>query len=634
MTSSDFPDLSGRGHRRITTDPDYPPRYDRPQLEVVNPSNQSWLRRNATFSNILALTALIAYTWVFLFGLRTNALGDIQGISQWWFHRDWSTDDAMQQTFMFHDIFHPGIFKGDIITTMMSSYLPPIHYGLMYVLTCVTHDPIMAGHWIMALQLLLTLGFIYAAVRSRASIAAGLFAMMWMLHTRHIIQRLTGGLPRGWAAPVLTAYVYFVLSGSHVGVLVTLFLGCLLHPPSTLIAALAYGFYLIWKVATPSTRAQFIRPLVIYVALSPLFAFTAYSVTQMAPEIGHMATLAEAEKLPVFSREGGRFPFVPLKDLGLEFHNFAFMSLLSRMYHVAPPIEYGVPIVACLFLVGLGLYGVYRKKPFVSAQIITFGIATLIVYIASRWLAFRLYVPDRHLQFPLGVFFIVGLTIAAWSALHSRARSVTDTSIRYSYLSVIGLCFIATLFFVGSGTGLYGPANFNTYRYQRGGLVDWLKDNTPEKAVIAGHPQTLDPVPLFAMRRAYITYETAHPFYDKYFAAITPRIETSLRAHYAKDLPELYSVLAPAHVDYFVFDRARFYPPALRKAKFFKPFNELVTQLVSGEHGYAYRDLPSTVDLKAAPYMPFKDATTAVVDVAQLGKFLDEQKNHKKFIDI
>jgi hypothetical protein len=120
-----------------------------------------------------------------------------KSLSRWWFHRDWTTDDAVQQTYPFHDVAHPGLFAGDLITDVMKGYLAALHYWLHYSITWLCGDPIMSGHWVMLIEVLLSTGFLFFAVRHVVGTFPAIFAALWLLHTRHLIQRMTGGLPRG-----------------------------------------------------------------------------------------------------------------------------------------------------------------------------------------------------------------------------------------------------------------------------------------------------------------------------------------------------------------------------------------------------------------------------------------------------
>jgi hypothetical protein len=543
---------------------------------------------------------LLCYSWAFF-----------AGIAPYWFSHYWTTDDAMQQSFPFLKAYIAGVFVNDPVTQAMEGYLTPLHYWLSYGITLFTRDPVMTGHCVMFVQLALTLYFVYFAVRNRAGIAAGLFALTWMLHTRHVMQRMTGGLPRGWAAPVLAGYLWAVLSGSEWRVLIILFFGCLAHPPSTLIAAAAYGMLLLWRTFVGK---QDKKPLLRYIALSPLYALLAYLVVQMPPEVGTMASYERASSMIEFSRQGGRFPFVPLLPLFEELRIYAFQSFFSRMYHISSLLEGSVLAgIGIIFVTLLFMRRKEEKTAPLSPALLTYFAAVLIVYLASRAFAFRLYVPDRHLQFPMAIWFVIAFSSGVWIAFRRWGE----------FASAAAIAVVALLVICGSGNGLYGPANFNTYRYYRGGYVDWLRDNTPQAALIAGHPQHLDPVPLFAERQAYITYETAHPFFDKYYNLVRQRTELSLRAHYARSLKDLYQIVAPEKIDYFVFQREQFYPEKLRKPRYFRPFNDLIMQLVGDDlDHFAYHELPAVVDLKEAPYMPFKDSESAIIDIKKLGEFL------------
>lgn len=567
---------------------------------------------------VIALALALIYAWQFL-----------SGLSPYWFNPQWTTDDALQQSFPFHKVYNPELFKGDLITKMMEGYLTPVQYWLSWGITYFTADPIMTGHWVMLIQLVLTASFVTSAVYIAGGFVPACFAFVWLLHTRHIMQRLTGGLPRGWAAPVIAAYLFCIVGRRHRAALAVLFVGAVVHPPSTFICAAAYGFYLLWRVAWRDTRNAAIRPFITYALLAPVLALVTWLVVRMPPELGTMASYDVAASMPEFSREGGRFPFVPLMPLFRELRIFGFMAFTSRLYHIPFAQELAVVITASLlFFLFLALDWVRGRKGrwVMGPELATFALAVICSYLASRHLAFKLYVPDRHLQFPLGIFFVTAFSIAAWRSLHSGEENFRSTSLRDAGGSFCALLALGALIYTGSGDGLQGSANFNVPALRAGHVNTWLEKNTPTDSLVAGWPDHVDLVPLFAKRQVYISTETAHPFYDKYYAEVRRRLDVTLRAHYARDLKELLTLLEPEGIDYFVFRRKLFYPEELQRADYFKPFDQLVYTLTRGnENEYAYRQLPSEVDLKAAPYMPFKDSQSAVVDVAELRRYIDEK---------
>lgn len=585
------------------------------ELVSVNsePSARAGLARSASGLAVTAVSAVLCAIYAYYFYLS---------IAPYWFHPDWVTDDSLQQIYPFHKVLHPGLFKGDIITLMMESYLVPIHYWLSYAITWLTGDPIMMGHWVMLIQIVASLGFVFLAVDAAAGKVPAFFAVAWLLHTRHIMQRLTGGLPRGWAACVFLAYLCFVLRGQHRAVLVTLLIGCLLHPPATLIAAGAYGMLLAWRFACARSRDRYRKPFITYLCLSPIYIALTLMVLKTPPEIGTMASYERAASMPEFLRPKGRFPFVPLKPAVEEIRTFGFQAFVTRFYDPPRFYRFFTPEIVIGILAIVLALGLYRRRRTVPAEVLFFGLSAMGVYFASRVLAFKLYVPDRHLQFPMGIFFITAFSIGVWRLLH-REDTARSAAPGVAWASILGLCGIGALVFVTGGTGLYGAANFNYTTTKRGDVFLWLRSNTPEDSTIGGHPTFIDGVQLFGRRRGYVNTETAHPFYDKYYEAIKPRIELSLRAHYAKTLEELVQLSESAGIDYFVFGRRYFYEKTMKVSGYHAPFDSLVKELASRDpEDYAYRKLPQSLNRERYPFLMFRDKQSVVVDIKKLKEYL------------
>jgi hypothetical protein len=227
----------------------------------------------------------------------------------------------------------------------------------------------------------------------------------------------------------------------------------------------------------------------------------------------------------------------------------------------------------------------------------------------------------------MAIFFVVALSIGVWRWCTDSNDASNATLLGKPIRGVLGLLLLMVCILSGSGLALDGRANFNTHIHQKGKFAAWLQKHSDKKALIAGYPTLVDAVPLIAQRRVYIGTEFAHPFYKGYYDQIKDRLTVSLQAHYAASLEELYDLVAPKGIDYFVFQRSLFYPEELAKASFFKPYDQLVFGLtrVPDIMRFAYRELPAEVDLEMAPFMPFKDNVAAVVDIHLLGKALGKE---------
>jgi len=281
---------------------------------------------------------------------------------------------------------------------------------------------------------------------------------------------------------------------------------------------------------------------------------------------------------------------------------------------------YLVPI----FLAFGALWAWVKKKALPQPVLLLF-VAIFSAYFASRSLAFKLYVPNRHLQCPMSVALIVAFSILLWS-LFNRSKELNSTRFKEAWLSFFSMICLACVVWVGTGDGMYGDANFNYSRYKHGKVFEWLRKNTPESALVAGHPTHIDATQLFAMRKAYVTTETTHPFYPEYYKEMKRRYIISLKAHYARDWHKFVKLLSVDKIDYFVFSRKRFYSPI--KDKVYSPLNEEVLQklIKYPVEEYLYKKLPQQLDYKKAPFMVFRDDYSAVIDVNILRTWLEERE--------
>jgi hypothetical protein len=610
----------------LPTAPQRPTTDSAPCAKATSSALGSFLR-TLSFADYAAGLLVIVYVYFFLWGASKSAVG----IAPFWFNPLWLTDDSLQQTYPFWRAVDPTAFENDFVTSMMINYIPPGHYWLGYAITLLTRDPIMTGHWLMLVQLMATVGFIFGAVRALTkSYAPALFAVTWFLHTRHVVQRITAGLPRGWAAPIIAAFLYFAAKQNHRGILATIAVACVIHPPSTVAICLAYGLYLLVQVCRPSTRALYKRPFLELVVLGPIFvAVTAWSVAKPA-EFGSMTTYEQALQRPEFSANEpkGRFPFVPFKPMSQEVSSFAFQAFTTpRLYRSASIMRAYTPVIVATLALILLVAGARRRTLVFPGLFIAYGLASALVYIASRILAFKLFVPDRHLQFPFALLCIVGFSAAIWRVATGpmqRATQSSGRSISRAGLSrgVIGLIGVAVIIFAGSGTGLYGAANFNYDRYRRGRVFDWVRANTPLDAVIAGEPIYIDPVQLFAERKGFITSETAHPFYTGYWQEARRRLEISLRANYALTIEDFLTHVGSEKISYFIFDRHSLFGDRLAKVKYYAPFNGLIRELARhAPSEYLGRKLLSMPKDVSASFLRYVDDRAIVVDVEALKRY-------------
>jgi hypothetical protein len=263
-------------------------------------------------------------------------------------------------------------------------------------------------------------------------------------------------------------------------------------------------------------------------------------------------------------------------------------------------------------------------------EIALFGLASFSTYLLSRALAFKLFVPDRHLQIPMVFFMISAFTIGIWrlTLKNDAGRTFTEASIRRSWPALLGYLSLGAVVYACSGNGLQGDANFNYPSNKRGRMYEWVKNNTPEDALIACHPTHCDGMQLFGVRRALVTTETSHPFYPRYNLEMRRRSEISLRAHYAESLEDLVTLLQPEGVSHFIFRRADFRGDNLERQTYFPPLDDLMRDLVKRPNRRpVFYDLPKDLDSNRYPYVKFIDDTSIIIDIKLLADYLRVQQH-------
>jgi hypothetical protein len=151
-----------------------------------------------------------------------------------------------------------------------------------------------------------------------------------------------------------------------------------------------------------------------------------------------------------------------------------------------------------------------------------------------------------------------------------------------------------------------GLKDYSAYRSLYAALAE-----TNQDALIAGHPNLMDTIPTFAQRRAFATYELAHPWSRGYWAKLQPRLADLFQAYYAADLQEVVAFCRKYGIAFLIVDDRHFTPAFLKGGfllfpgdrphlpgtapglaeriycPFFAPFDEQIQNVTAGRQSYA-----------------------------------------------
>lgn len=522
-------------------------------------------------------------------------------------------DDVRQQLYWMQQWQDPALFPGDFLTGYARHYVPWGVKGLYWL----------ASWWMSPLafsKLLPGFLFVFLAVclfrigtrLADRRLGWTMVACFWLMP--FFLDNLAGGLARSFAAPLLALFWLgwqarrpWVMAGA-------LFLQALFIPYIFLVAAPAA--LLAWLLARlgrdnpppfPAQAAHFVLlglGAVLVLAMNFQFSANGY---------GPLVSAQEMVNHPEFYAQG-RYPILPEASLLWEF--------VSPWEFIPPfqewgPVAGGLTGAGLLALLAAGFWRLewpaWRQALKPAAYL---GLSSLMIYFLARLFLLKLFVPDRYLMYTLNLFTCLFLALGLKTALR--------VSHWPRYAAILVLVAVAGL---GAwrlqGVGL---KDYSAYEAVYAALV-----STPKDALIAGHPNLMDTIPTFAQRRAFATYELAHPWSRGYWAQLKPWLVDLFKAYYAADPEEVAAFCRKYGIAFLIVDDRHFTPAFLKGgyflfpgdkphlpggakglaeriyAPFFAPFDEQIRNVTAGRQSYALLSDPLFHALVIDPHVRLID---------------------------
>ena len=492
-------------------------------------------------------------------------------------------DDVRQQLYWMQRWLDPALYPPSLLNDYSEAYVP---WGIkaLYRLGAFFTNPLNFSVWVAGLLFTaqcLLLGAMASRAAGRAAFAAGV-AMGWLLP--FFLENISGGLSRAFASPLLAAFCLSWLSGGRFMGLV-LALQALFIPyiflPCAAALALRRGADLIRGHAPFWLEGR--RAWAVYGCCAA--AVIGFTLAYSAKGFGPLVSLAETAGRPEFGPDG-RLDLVPLPRPFLDFVYYPFERIgmfkewglfagIASLVLLAPALWYGGRAVDWRGL-GRGL----SPLGWTAASFLAF-------YAVSRALAFKLFVPDRYVQYPVNLLYAVLLAACATAALARLGR---------------GRLFGAGALAMAALLGALRLHDVALYDYSpQAPLYAAVEAATPKDAVLAGHPDTMDNVMTFARRNAHATLELAHPWSRGYWEQYGKRLDALFEAYYAKDREGLERFARESGADFLLVEASRFEPSFLSGKPFFEPYGARIRQSAAGQAGFAALDDPTLARVPLVP---------------------------------
>jgi hypothetical protein len=469
-------------------------------------------------------------------------------------------DDVRQQIYWMQQWLDPELFRDDFLTAYARLYVSwgvkALYWLASWIVGPLTFAKILPGLLFIWLGVCLFQIGHRLGGRTLAWVTLGVY---WLMP--FFLDNLAGGLARGFGAPLLALLWLGWLDRRPWVMGLALLLQALFIPYIFLVGA---GAVVLAGLAGRTGRFRAVpfpaRPAHFFLLAAGAALVLLMNLAYQKAGFGPLVSAGEMAQRPEFTALG-RFPILPVPSLLWE---------LIQPWEFIAPFREGGPVAGAAVTLGvafLALIGVFRvdwralkdRLPPVG----WLGLSSVLLYFLARLFLLKLFVPDRYVIYTINLFYCLLLALSLNAALKIGQWPRN--------LALLALILAATL---GAGRLHWvGLKDYSAYQPLYAALA-----RTPKDALIAGHPNLMDTVPTLARRRAFATYELAHPWSRGYWRQLRPRLEELFRAYYAADPREVLAFCRKYQIAFLVVDDRHFQPDFLRGGWFFFPLEQRVPE--------------------------------------------------------
>jgi len=527
-------------------------------------------------------------------------------------------DDVRQQIFPFFSFEDKALFRNDYIAQYYFDILPVFYRGI-YILSACFGGVVALSQALPYLLLAVVVIATGAAAKRLAGNAAAATAATLILGHQYFLQRMAGGLPRGFAFPVIAILLWSLASGNALALSVLTCLAAGFYPVVSVIAgSCLVGWLLLlpahWRgqASSWSVRRRLLTIAATFTSAVMVLAPQSLSMTKYGVIISVTRLFDYPEIGP-----GGRYtpedraPFPELLDAVRE-------SLERSLSGSGKPLSFDLRTWASevfglnlrqltLLAVSAAAVTVFlalpKRRELLRIALLPMSIAC--GYVLSARHAPHLFLPQRYVVYAVPLLSIL-LVSTAPGLLFERFSRITLCA--RSGLAGCA-CLLAVCMFGGYGSP---TAGLGTPTHAESGVMVAI-GRLGKDALIAAWPDGIaNDIPYVVRRRVLVTAETHQAFHENYTLQMRRRVEALIDAYAASDIAPLLRLHREFGVTHFWFD-GEFANGNM--PRYFRPFDVTI--------GMAARRLgrrPPIALTVAASSAVYRNRTGVLIDLVELSK--------------
>lgn len=399
--------------------------------------------------------------------------------------------------------------------------------------------------------------------------AATFGSLALALGSGYLLARMTGGLPRGFAAPLLAAGALALVEGRARLLAVLAVLAAGFYPTAALTLGVALALLLVLPKAQRGTASGWSLPK----RLGVLAATAGASALVLLPSLLRLRAWGTAigpALLHAYPEAGpnGRFdpmdrapfPALPWAALGplragLLGDGAPVCSWLDARLHAAW-------LVPCAGVLGVAGCAWLARRRVEARRFLLLLLAVTLCHTASLLVEPRLFLPERYVAYAVPVIALVAVpsTLGVLRDAQPRWRRALPWLFAALVVLVLGARGVPW-----SGLTVHVP--------RREHALFAALARLPKDAVVAAFPsETSDDIPYLTRRSVFLARETHMPFHTRYTELMRARARALIHAYFASSPATLRDFRDREGVTHLLVDRRNFEV----RPSYFAPFDRAI----------------------------------------------------------
>jgi len=489
--------------------------------------------------------------------------------SQWSAFVEPVVSDDVRAFFFMHKANDHELFQNDLLTAYVENpastrATQPVMW--LFIFLSKFFDLIMISKILPFIILIFTLLYAYKFGKLLKNKTTGfILGILFSIHVWTMLL-LDGATPRSFAFLLLFAFMYYFIKKDYIKSCITLVLSAWIYPLIFVIGVLTYCISFInFRAKKLELTKEKIIPIILAVVIGLLLM---PSTLWNIENLGETYTLTEIVQMPEYYAKG-RLPVfrgdIPFYESGIK----EIARTFTNSYNLSMPIIYLATPLLTLFI----LFLILRRKAALRLpkELWSMVLASILLHILAWIFLIKLYLPSRYIQTTAIVFLL---------AVVSKNMDYYISKIKKHKHKIMTLAVIVIVLFVW-----YVPfIKDNLTLCENQDLYDFIS-TLPKDAVIAGHPKTMDCIPLYSKRIAFIMSELNLPINKDYYEEVKQRNYDLFTAYYASNLVQIKKFCKENHVSHIVVDKYHFSDQYLNRSTLYHPpFNEHIKAITQNRN--------------------------------------------------